>query len=99
MKAKKIFLLGVLLMAAFFFISLTFGSLSADAAEKVYRMKIQSAYPRGDYSMELLKEFAAAADKNSKGRIKIQVFAAPEIVPVENLLALYETFLEKRYCY
>jgi TRAP-type C4-dicarboxylate transport system substrate-binding protein len=48
-------------------------------------MKIQSAYPRGDLSMELLKEFAAAADKNSKGRIKIQVFAAPEIVPVENL--------------
>ena len=35
--------------------------------------------------MELLKEFAAAADKNSKGQIKIQVFAAPEIVPVENL--------------
>ena len=85
MKAKKIFLLGTLLVAAFFVISLTFGSLTADAAEKVYRMKIQSAYPRGDLSMELLKEFAAAADKNSKGRIKIQVFAAPEIVPVENL--------------
>jgi TRAP-type C4-dicarboxylate transport system substrate-binding protein len=85
MKAKKIFLLGTLLVAAFFVISITFGSLTAEAAEKVYRMKIQSAYPRGDLSMELLKEFAAAADKNSKGRIKIQVFAAPEIVPVENL--------------
>jgi TRAP-type C4-dicarboxylate transport system substrate-binding protein len=85
MKAKKIFLLGALLVAAFFVMNLTFGSLSADAADKVYRMKIQSAYPRGDLSMELLKEFAAAADKNSKGRIKIQVFAAPEIVPVENL--------------
>jgi len=85
MKAKKIFLLSALLVAAFFVMSLTFGSLSAEAAEKVYRMKIQSAYPRGDLSMELLKEFAAAADKNSKGRIKIQVFAAPEIVPVENL--------------
>jgi len=85
MKAKKIFLLSAMLVAAFFVMSLTFGSLSAEAAEKVYRMKIQSAYPRGDLSMELLKEFAAAADKNSKGRIKIQVFAAPEIVPVENL--------------
>lgn len=85
MKVKKIFLLSALLVAAFFVMSLTLGSLSAEAAEKVYRMKIQSAYPRGDLSMELLNEFAAAADKNSKGRIKIQVFAAPEIVPVENL--------------
>ncbi|MGD9079522.1 MAG: TRAP transporter substrate-binding protein DctP [Desulfobacterales bacterium] len=85
MKAKKVFLLGALLVAASFVISITFGSLTAEAADKVYRMKIQSAYPRGDLSMELLKEFAAAADKNSKGRIKIQVFAAPEIVPVENL--------------
>jgi len=85
MKVKKIFLLSALLIAAFFVMSLTLGSLSAEAAEKVYRMKIQSAYPRGDLSMELLNEFAAAADKNSKGRIKIQVFAAPEIVPVENL--------------
>jgi len=85
MKVKKIFLLSALLIAAFFVMNLTLGSLSAEAAEKVYRMKIQSAYPRGDLSMELLNEFAAAADKNSKGRIKIQVFAAPEIVPVENL--------------
>jgi TRAP-type C4-dicarboxylate transport system substrate-binding protein len=85
MKAKKIFLFSALLVAAFFVMNLAFGSLTAEAADKVYRMKIQSAYPRGDLSMELLKEFAAAADKNSKGRIKIQVFAAPEIVPVENL--------------
>ncbi len=85
MKAKKIFLFSASLVAAFFVMNLAFGSLTAEAADKVYRMKIQSAYPRGDLSMELLKEFAAAADKNSKGRIKIQVFAAPEIVPVENL--------------
>lgn len=85
MKAKKVFLLSALLIAAFFVISMTFGSVSADAAEKVYRMKIQSAYPRGDLSMELLKEFAADADRRSKGRIKIQVFADPELVPAEQL--------------
>jgi TRAP-type mannitol/chloroaromatic compound transport system substrate-binding protein len=85
MKAKKIFLLGALFLAAFFVISLTFAGLTAEAADKVYRMKIQSAYPRGDLSMELLKEFAAAADKLSKGRIKIQVFADPELVPGEQL--------------
>ncbi len=85
MKAKKMFLLGVLLLAAIFVVSLTFGSLTAQAAEKVYRMRIQSAYPRGDLSMELLKEFAASADKRSKGRIKIKVFADPELVPGEQL--------------
>jgi TRAP-type C4-dicarboxylate transport system substrate-binding protein len=55
------------------------------AAQKVYRMKIQSAYPRGDLSMELLKEFAKSAEKRSKGRIKIAVFADPELVPAEQL--------------
>lgn len=85
MKLKKIIVLGSVLIAVIFAFTLIFGSSATEAAEKVYRMKIQSAYPRGDLSMELLKEFAAAADKNSKGRIKIQVFAAPEIVPVENL--------------
>ena len=91
MKAKKVFLLGALLIAAFFVISITFGSLTANAAEKVYRMKIQSAYPRGDLSMELLKEFAANADKLSKGRIKIQVFADPELVPGEQLFEATKT--------
>jgi TRAP-type C4-dicarboxylate transport system substrate-binding protein len=85
MKLKKIVVIGSVFLAVIFAFSLIFGSGTSQAAEKVYRMKIQSAYPRGDLSMELLKEFATAADKNSKGRIKIQVFAAPEIVPVENL--------------
>jgi TRAP-type C4-dicarboxylate transport system substrate-binding protein len=35
--------------------------------------------------MELLKTFADDADKNSKGQIKIQVFADPELVPAEQL--------------
>ena len=82
MIVKRLFLLVALIMAATFFTTLILGTLPADAADKVYRMKIQSAYPRGDLSMELLKDFASTADKLSKGRIKIQVFAAPEIVPV-----------------
>jgi TRAP-type C4-dicarboxylate transport system substrate-binding protein len=85
MKVKKVFLLGTVFFAAIFAFTLIFGSLSSEAAEKVYRMKIQSAYPRGDLSMELLKEFAASADKRSNGRIKIQVFADPELVPGEQL--------------
>jgi TRAP-type mannitol/chloroaromatic compound transport system substrate-binding protein len=85
MKMKKMVVLGSVVFAAILTFTFICGSGTSQAAEKVYRMKIQSAYPRGDYSMELLNEFAAAADKNSKGQIKIQVFAAPEIVPVENL--------------
>ena len=56
MKVKKNVVLGSLLLAVIFAFTLIFGSLTSEAAEKVYRMKIQSAYPRGDLSMELLKE-------------------------------------------
>ena len=82
---KRFILMISVIVVAIFAISLTFGSLSADAAEKVYRLKIQSAYPRGDLSMELLKEFAKSANKRSNGRIKITVFADPELVPAEQL--------------
>jgi TRAP-type mannitol/chloroaromatic compound transport system substrate-binding protein len=56
-----------------------------DVFAKTYRMKIQSGYPRGDLSMELLKEFAAAAKMYSNGQVIIQVFAEPEIVPGDQL--------------
>ena len=82
---KRICLLISLVLVVIFTVTLTFGSLDAQAADKVYRLKIQSAYPRGDLSMELLKDFAATANKMSKGRIKIQVFADPELVPAEQL--------------
>jgi len=82
---KRIILMISVIVVAVFAITLSVGSLNADAAEKVFRMKIQSAYPRGDLSMELLKDFASTANKLSKGRIKIQVFADPELVPGEQL--------------
>ena len=85
MKVKRTIILISMILVAVFVTTLTFGSLDAQAADKVYRLKIQSAYPRGDLSMELLKDFAATADKMSKGRIKIQVFADPELVPAEQL--------------
>jgi len=85
MKGKKLFLLGSVVLVVMFVISLMVGGSTAIAGEKVYSMKIQSAYPRGDISMELLKEFAASAEKRSNGRIKISVFADPELVPGEQL--------------
>ena len=82
---KRTMLMISVIVVAMFALSLTIGGLTADAAEKVYRLKIQSAYPRGDLSMELLKEFAKSANKRSNGRIKITVFADPELVPAEQL--------------
>ncbi len=73
------------IVISIFAVSLMIGGMNADAAEKVYRLKIQSAYPRGDLSMELLKDFADTATKMSNGRIRIQVFADPELVPAEQL--------------
>jgi TRAP-type C4-dicarboxylate transport system substrate-binding protein len=81
---RTILLISVILLAVFV-TTLSTGNSNAEAADKVFRMKIQSAYPRGDVSMELLKDFAKSANKKSKGRIRIQVFADPELVPAEQL--------------
>ena len=56
MKGKKLFLIGSVVLVVMLVVSLMVGGSTAVAGEKVYRMKIQSAYPRGDLSMELLKE-------------------------------------------
>lgn len=82
---RKLRFVGPMILVTFLVAVLAVGVLPSAAAEKVYRMKIQSAYPRGDLSMELLNQFAADADKRSNGRIKIQVFADPELVPAEQL--------------
>ena len=55
------------------------------AKSKPYKMKIQSAYPRGDLSMETLKVFADSAAGHSNGQLKIKVFAEPEIMPGDQL--------------
>ena len=57
----------------------------AVAAEKVVKWKIQSGYPHGDLSFELLKGFADDVKQLSDGRFEITVFADPEIVPLEQL--------------
>jgi len=58
---------------------------SSIASEKKYRWKLQSGYPHGDLSFELLKGFAADVKKISNGKLVISVFADAEIVPLEQL--------------
>lgn len=52
----------------------------AGSAETI-EWKIQSSYPRGDLSMETLEGFAAEVARLSNGKMKITIFADPDIVP------------------
>ena len=72
----------LLTLAAFLAVGLAF---SAPAEAKTIRWKIQSAYPRGDVSMELLKDFAKQIKEKSGGKLVVQVYADPELVPGEQL--------------
>ena len=57
---------------------------TASAAE--YNWKIQSVWGRGDLSMETLAYFAQRVSQRSNGRIKVEVFAEPEILPLPEVL-------------
>ncbi|HBF42374.1 MAG TPA: hypothetical protein DDW42_01850 [Desulfobacteraceae bacterium] len=85
MKEEKRFLFGTIIMVCVLVFVFSVFVPAATAGPKVYKWKIQSGYPHGDLSMELLKDFAASVAKRSNGRLKISVFAAPEIVPTEQL--------------
>jgi TRAP-type mannitol/chloroaromatic compound transport system substrate-binding protein len=84
MTRKKTFILVSILFMAISFVA-TISSAPTVHAKDKFRWKIQSAYPRGDVSMALLDKFAENVDKMSNGRLKISVFADPEIVPGEQL--------------
>jgi len=86
MRRMSFSLIGSSLMVVLLIVSLMVFPIGKVAASgKIYRLRIQSAYPRGDISMGLLKDFADYAKKKSHGRLLISVFADPEIVPGEQL--------------
>ncbi len=85
MKQSKSWIFVLFVMAAFILGSIAVDIAPATAGGKVHRWKIQSAYPRGDVSMELLKSFAKNVKKLTKGTVVVQVFADPELVPGEQL--------------
>jgi len=57
-----------------------FATACEEEEPELVTLRIQSAYPRGDLSMEGLAYFADAADRFSNGTLKVEVFAEPEIV-------------------
>ncbi len=85
MKKWQGFLVGS--VAVCFLAGLVLAGPALGADSKTFRWKIQSAYPRGDVSMELLKDFADNVSKRTGGKLKISVYADPELVPAEQLFA------------
>jgi TRAP-type C4-dicarboxylate transport system substrate-binding protein len=77
--------LGTLIVAVTFGFGSVVASTTPVKAADTIRWKIQSAYPRGDVSMELLEYFAKRAKERSNGKIRIQVYADPELVPGNQL--------------
>jgi TRAP-type mannitol/chloroaromatic compound transport system substrate-binding protein len=58
----------------------------AQSGSKVYKWKLQHDAPRGDIQTQLLIHFSKDVEKRSNGRLKIKIFADPEIVPGYELL-------------
>jgi TRAP-type C4-dicarboxylate transport system substrate-binding protein len=81
----KTFRIALILSTVLLLIGIGVFASSGFCANKVYRWKLQSAYPRGDVSMALLKDFADEVKKESDGKLLISVFADPELVPAEQL--------------
>jgi TRAP-type mannitol/chloroaromatic compound transport system substrate-binding protein len=81
MKIRKLSFLGSLVMVVVL-VSLTVLVGCKAAPAKVYEWKIQSVWARGDLSMETLAYFAERVEERSNGRLKIKVFAEPELVPL-----------------
>ena len=75
MKKERTFLVGLVVLVGCLVFSLLLSPLAATAADKVYRLKVHSSFPRGDLSMEILKDFAASAENRSKGRLKLSVLS------------------------
>ena len=81
---KGLFIFAIIFFVAVFAFMVVGSSSAAD--KKVYRWKIQSAFPHGDLSMDQLSYFAKAARERSEGRLIISVFADPEIVAGPTML-------------
>jgi TRAP-type mannitol/chloroaromatic compound transport system substrate-binding protein len=83
---KKQFIIPLLLLLGVCIFDYNTQAQSADQDSKVYEWKIQHDAPRGDVLTEHLIHFSKDVENRSKGRLKIQVFADPEIVPGFELL-------------
>lgn len=82
----KKFRTALILATSFFLVCVVFYVPKAISKEKVFKWTIQSAFPRGDGSLTQVEKFANLVEKESNGRLKIKVYAAPELVEEQQLL-------------
>ena len=80
---KKVFLIPLMLSLS---ICILAWAAPAQSGSKVYKWKLQHDAPRGDIQTELLTHFSKDVEKRSDGRLKIKIFADPELVPGFELL-------------
>jgi TRAP-type mannitol/chloroaromatic compound transport system substrate-binding protein len=85
MKGKKLVLLIPVVLTLLLVSLVVFPGCEAGEPE-VFELKIQSAWPHGDLSMETLTVFADSAYERSDGRLVITVFGEPDIVPMFDVL-------------
>ena len=84
MGKKKLILFASVLMTLVLVSLVIFAGCPA-AAPQTFKLKMQSQWPHGDISMEHLSYFADSCEQKSDGRLKIDVFAEPEIAPMEQV--------------
>jgi TRAP-type mannitol/chloroaromatic compound transport system substrate-binding protein len=85
MKRKKLGLIVSLILTAVLVSVVLLPGCAEEPEPEVYELTIQSGYPRGDISMGLLEVLADSAYDRSDGRLVIEVYAEPEIVPLDEL--------------
>jgi TRAP-type mannitol/chloroaromatic compound transport system substrate-binding protein len=85
MKNKKLILFASILMTLVL-VSLLITAGCKTTPEQVFHLKMQSQWPRGDISMEHLSYFADSCKQKSNGRLLVDVYAEPEIVPMEQVV-------------
>jgi TRAP-type C4-dicarboxylate transport system substrate-binding protein len=79
MKRERHFFWGIVTVLSVLFLVGFTGA--GNCADKVISLKIQSAFPHGDLSMDTLADFGKAVEKRSNGKVKVAVFADGDIVP------------------
>lgn len=85
MKIRKLGIVNsFLLVIVFVGLVIAAGVSTVSAAE--FNWKVHSTWTRGDPSMEALAYFAERVLKRSNGRIKLEIFAEPELLPLTEVL-------------
>jgi len=86
MKKLSLSLLVITLVIGFVF-NLLIPSLSAQAAEKVFELKLSSHKPPMAAPIKVYKEWAKKVEEATNGRVKIDIYSASSLVKLEDIIS------------